>query len=120
YELHPSAEYAVVREHAATPIDVLLVASVCENGHRNEPTRFIRSLERTVSKDNLTVLPSSIRLHFVGKLHEVTVAAIWGSQMTAWLPLLVNPRTYNYLGHTFLFPSITPGPRVDLSCVRFR
>jgi len=67
-DLHSTAEYAVVREHAATPIDVLLVPTLCKNGQRNEPRRLIRSLEPTIGKDNLKVLPSSIGLQFVRKL----------------------------------------------------
>ena len=63
-----SGEHMVVREIAATPIDVLLVASLGKNGQRNEPRRLIRYLEPTVSKDNVIVLPSSIGLQFVRKL----------------------------------------------------
>src|SRR3989442_3181654 len=67
-ELRFNAEHAVVREMAATPTDVLLVASLCKNGQRSEPRRLIRSLEPTVRKDSLIVLPSSIGLQFVRKL----------------------------------------------------
>src|SRR2546425_6427018 len=63
-----SGEHLVVREMAATPRDVLLVASLCKNGQRSEPRRLIRSLEPTVGKDSLIVLPSSIGLRFVRKL----------------------------------------------------
>src|SRR5207247_7696912 len=67
-ELRFSAEHAVVREMAATPTDVLLVASLCKNGQRNAPSGLIRSLEPTVGEDSLIVLPSSIGLQFVRKL----------------------------------------------------
>src|SRR2546422_10008594 len=53
---------------AATPRDVLLVASLCKNGQRNKPRGLIRPLEPTVGKDSLIVLPSSIGLQFVRKL----------------------------------------------------
>src|SRR5712692_3751141 len=68
YDLHSTAEYLIIRKLAATPVDVLLIASLCKNGQRNEPRRLIRSLEPTVGKDNLRVLPSSIGLQFVRKL----------------------------------------------------
>src|SRR5216683_5985860 len=69
YDPHLTVEYVIVRKLAATLVDVfLLVASLCKNRQRNEPGRFIRSLEPTVGKDNLTLLPSSIRLQFVRKV----------------------------------------------------
>ena len=64
----PGAEYLIVPKLAATPRDVLLLASHCKNGQRNEPRRVILSVEPTVGKDDLTVLPSSIGFQFVRKL----------------------------------------------------
>jgi hypothetical protein len=68
YDLHPTVEYLIARKLAATPVDVLLVASLCKNGQRNKLRRLIRSLEPTEGKDNLNVLPSSLSLQFVRKL----------------------------------------------------
>ena len=68
YDLRAAAEYLIVPKLAATPVDVLLVASLYKNGQRNEPKRLILSPEPTVGKDDLTVLPSSIGFQFVRKL----------------------------------------------------
>src|SRR6266566_731304 len=67
-EFYSNRKYLIIREMAATPREVLLVASLCKNGQRNEPRGLIRSLEPTVRKDSLIVLPSSIGLQFVRKL----------------------------------------------------
>ena len=72
HDLHSTVEYPIVRKLAATPIDVLFVASLCKDSLRNEPPRLIRQLEPTVRKDNLTVLPSAISLQFVRKLHPAS------------------------------------------------
>src|SRR5882672_4510054 len=68
YDLRATGEHLIVPKLAATPIDVLLVASLYKNGQRNEPNRLILSPEPTVGKDDLTVLPSLIGLQFVRKL----------------------------------------------------
>jgi hypothetical protein len=55
----------------ATPIDVLLVASLRINGQRSEPRRLIRSLQPTVGKNHMNVLPSSKRLQFLRKVQSL-------------------------------------------------
>ena len=65
-------EYVIVRKLAVTPVDLLLlVASLCKNGLRNEPGRIIRQLEPSVGKDSLNFLPSPIRLQFVRKIQTL-------------------------------------------------
>src|SRR5260370_37887511 len=72
HDPHVTVEYVIVHKLPATPVDVLLlVASLCKNGQRDTSRRLIRSLEPTVCKDNLTLLPSSIRLQFVRKLQTL-------------------------------------------------
>src|SRR6266852_2243632 len=56
-DLHSTAEYAVVREHAATPVDLPVDLSLCIDGERNEPRSFILSLEPTVGHHTLIVFP---------------------------------------------------------------
>ena len=50
----------IVRELAATPIRVLLVASLGKNSPRNQPLRFVCSLELSVGEDNLILFPSPV------------------------------------------------------------
>src|SRR6266851_9317178 len=56
-DLHSTAKYLVVRKPAATPIDLLVVLSLCRDGERNEPRSLIRSLEPTVGHHTLVVFP---------------------------------------------------------------
>src|SRR5260370_13445441 len=72
HDPHVTVEYVIVRKLPATPVNLLLlVASLCKNGQRDTSRRLIRSLEPTIGKDNLTLLPSSIRLQFVRKLQTL-------------------------------------------------
>ena len=63
-----SAEHPIIRELAATPISVLLVAGLRKNCPRNQPFRFGRQPEPTVGEDNLIVLPSSVCFQLFGKI----------------------------------------------------
>ncbi len=59
YDLRSTAEYAVVREHAATPINLLLVEfGLRRDGERDEPRSLIGSPEPTVGYDRLVVSQS--------------------------------------------------------------
>ncbi len=65
YDLRSTAEYAVVRERAATPINLLLVKfGLCRDGERDESRSLIASPEPAVSHDGVIVSPLILAGHF--------------------------------------------------------
>src|SRR5260370_9185128 len=56
---------------AATPVDVLLVASLRINGQRSEPRRLIRSFQPTVGHDDVKVFPSPKSLQLLRKVQSL-------------------------------------------------
>src|SRR6266571_243624 len=74
YDLRSTAEYAVVREHAATPINLLLVEfGLRRDGERDEPRSLIGSPEPTVGHDRLVVSPLAGKFEMLGNAEDVGV-----------------------------------------------
>src|SRR6266702_4710858 len=73
YDLRSTAEYAVVREHAATPMDLPIVLCLRKDGKRDEPRDLIRSPEPTVGHDRLVVSPLAGKFEMLGDAENIDV-----------------------------------------------